>query len=167
VVRRLRDEGSRAPILFLTARDATEDKVAGLDLGADDYVCKPFSLQEVVARIRAVLRRSGPAGAGANGSRLSYADIELDEESHEVRKAGEPVTLSATEFRLLQYFMTHPKRVLSKAQILAHVWDHAYSGDTSVVESYVSYLRKKVDTTKPRLIHTLRGVGYVLRLPPS
>jgi two-component system OmpR family response regulator len=169
VVRRLRDEGSTAPILFLTARDATEDRVTGLELGADDYVCKPFSLQELVARIRALLRRAGgpAAQAAAGGSRLSFADIELDEESHEVRKAGNLVTLSATEFRLLHYFLTNPKRVLSKGQILSHVWDHAYSGETNVVESYVSYLRKKIDTTQPRLIHTLRGVGYVLRLPPS
>jgi two-component system, OmpR family, response regulator len=168
VVRRLRAEGVRVPVLFLTARDATEDKVTGLRLGGDDYVTKPFSLQEVVARIEALLRRAGgPQPAGTPSSRLSFADIELDEQSHDVYKAGVPVTLSATEFKLLRYFLTNPARVLSKRQILNHVWEYGLGPETNVVESYVSYLRKKVDTSVPRLIHTVRGVGYVLRLPPT
>ena len=166
VLRSLRGGGSRTPVLFLTARDAAEDKVQGLTLGGDDYVTKPFSLEEVVARIRAVLRRTGAGdGSAARSGRLSFADVELDEDSHEAWKAGEPVQLSPTEFKLLRYFMQNPGRVLSKAQILDHVWQYDFGGDANVVESYVSYLRKKVDTTEPRLLHTLRGVGYVLRLP--
>jgi two-component system OmpR family response regulator len=168
VLRSLRGGGSRTPVLFLTARDAPEDKVTGLTLGGDDYVTKPFSLEEVVARIRAVLRRTGAGDTGAARSgRLALADIELDEDSHEVWKAGDPVQLSPTEFKLLRYFLQNPGRVLSKAQILDHVWQYDFGGDANVVESYVSYLRKKVDTTEPRLLHTLRGVGYVLRVPRS
>jgi two-component system OmpR family response regulator len=163
VVRRLRQEGDRTPVLFLTAKDATEDKVQGLTLGGDDYVTKPFSLEEVVARIRAVLRRT--SGAGPSSSHLVFADIELDEDTHEVWKDGQLVTLSPTEFKLLRYFMQNAGRVLSKAQILDHVWHYDFGGDANVVESYVSYLRRKVDTTEPRLLHTLRGVGYVLRVP--
>jgi two-component system, OmpR family, response regulator len=163
VVQRLRQNGDRTPVLFLTAKDATEDKVRGLTLGADDYVTKPFSLEEVVARIRAVLRRTA-AGPDAP-SRLVFADIELDEDTHEVWKAGELVPLSPTEFKLLRYFMENSGRVLSKSQILDHVWHYDFGGDANVVESYVSYLRRKVDTTEPRLLHTLRGVGYVLRVP--
>ena len=166
VVRRLRGEGSRAPVLFLTAKDATEDKVRGLTLGGDDYVTKPFSLEEVVARIRAVLRR-GDAVQQAAGTRLVFADLELDEDSHEVWKAGVPVALSPTEFNLLRYFMQNPGRVLSKAQILDHVWQYDFGGEAGVVESYVSYLRRKLDTAEPRLLHTLRGVGYVLRVPAA
>jgi two-component system OmpR family response regulator len=166
VLRSLRGGGSRTPVLFLTARDAPQDAVTGLTLGGDDYVTKPFSLEEVVARIRAVLRRTGSGdGDGARAARLSFADIELDEDSHEAWKAGEPVSLSPTEFKLLRYFMQNPGRVLSKAQLLDHVWQYDFGGDANVVESYVSYLRKKVDTTEPRLLHTLRGVGYVLREP--
>jgi two-component system, OmpR family, response regulator len=166
VLRSLRGSGDRTPVLFLTARDAPGDKVTGLTLGGDDYVTKPFSLEEVVARIRAVLRRTGGGdGGGGRSGRMSFADIELDEDSHEAWKAGEPVALSPTEFKLLRYLMQNPGRVLSKAQILDHVWQYDFGGDANVVESYVSYLRKKVDTTEPRLIHTLRGVGYVLRLP--
>jgi two-component system OmpR family response regulator len=166
VVRRLRGDGARVPVLFLTARDSTEDKIFGLTVGGDDYVTKPFSLEEVIARIRAVLRRLG--GAGRNGvpvARLTVADLELDEDTHEVWKTGIPVALSPTEFKLLRYLMQHPGRVLSKMQILDHVWNYDFGGDAGVVESYVSYLRKKVDTTEPRLIHTLRGVGYSLRPP--
>ena len=163
VVRRLRQEGVRTPVVFLTAKDATEDKVQGLTLGGDDYVTKPFSLEEVVARIRAVLRRVSTSPQAA--THLSFADIELDEDTHEVWKAQELVPLSPTEFKLLRYFMQNPGRVLSKAQILDHVWNYDFGGDANVVESYVSYLRRKVDTTEPRLLHTLRGVGYVLRLP--
>jgi two-component system OmpR family response regulator len=155
------------PIVFLTARDATEDKITGLTLGGDDYVTKPFSLEEVLARIRAVLRRTSGAAeiGGTNAAKLKFADIELDDDSHEVWKAGEPVALSPTEFKLLRYLMQNPGRVLSKAQILDHVWHYDFGGEAGVVESYVSYLRKKVDTGEPRLIHTLRGVGYVMRLP--
>jgi two-component system OmpR family response regulator len=165
VVRRLRQNGTLTPVLFLTARDAAEDKVTGLTLGGDDYVTKPFSLDEVLARIRAVLRRSQSAQRAAEAPRLSFADIELDEESHEVLKAGKLVSLSPTEFKLLRYLMTNAGRVLSKAQILDHVWNYDFNGEANVVESYISYLRRKVDTTEPRLLHTLRGVGYSLRLP--
>jgi two-component system OmpR family response regulator len=166
VVRRMGSEGVRCPVVFLTARDATEDKITGLTVGGDDYVTKPFSLDEVIARIRAVLRRTtgGPA-AGESTSRRTFADIELDDETHEAWKAGTLVALSPTEFKLLRYFMENPGRVLSKAQILDHVWHYDFGGDANVVESYVSYLRRKVDTGQPRLLQTLRGVGYVLRLP--
>ena len=165
VVKRLRGDGVRTPVLFLTARDATEDKVTGLTLGGDDYVTKPFSLEEVIARIRAVLRRNGGPVAAAPAARLTFADIELDDDSHEVWKAGKPVSLSPTEFKLLRYLMSNSGRVLSKALILDHVWNYDFGGDANVVESYISYLRRKVDTTEPRLIHTLRGVGYVMRVP--
>jgi two-component system OmpR family response regulator len=168
VARRLRSEGARVPVVFLTAKDATEDKVAGLTLGGDDYVTKPFSLEEVVARIRAVLRRTSAASPqGREAPRLSFADLELDEDSHEVRRGGTLVSLSPTEFKLLRYFLINAGRVLSKAQILDHVWNYDFGGEANVVESYVSYLRRKVDNVEPRLIHTLRGVGYVLRRPPA
>ncbi len=162
VLRRIRGEGARVPVLFLTARDATEDKITGLTLGGDDYVTKPFSLEEVIARIRAVLRR---VGDGVPAPRKAFGDIELDDDTHEVWKAGVPVALSPTEFELLRYLLANAGRVLSKAQILDHVWHYDFGGDGGIVESYISYLRRKVDTTEPRLIHTLRGVGYVLRLP--
>jgi two-component system OmpR family response regulator len=164
VVRRLRQDGMSVPVVFLTARDATEDKVTGLTLGGDDYVTKPFSLEEVVARIRAVLRRFR-ATEQQHSPRLAFADIEMDEDTHEVWKSGELVGLSPTEFKLLRYFLQNAGRVLSKAQILDHVWHYDFNGDANVVESYVSYLRRKVDTTEPRLLQTLRGVGYVLRQP--
>ncbi len=164
VVRRLRGGGTRIPVVFLTARDAMEDKVRGLTLGGDDYVTKPFSLEEVIARIRAVLRRTR-GDATEPTPRRKFADLELDEDSHEVWRAGQPIQLSPTEFKLLRYFMGNANRVLSKMQILDHVWDYDFRGDTGIVESYVSVLRRKVDSEGPRLIHTLRGVGYVLRLP--
>jgi two-component system OmpR family response regulator len=164
VVRRLRQDGMHAPVLFLTAKDSTQDKVTGLTLGADDYVTKPFSLEEVVARIRSILRRFR-AAEPARQTRLTFADLELDEDTHEVWKADELIPLSPTEFKLLRYFMQNPGRVLSKAQILDHVWHYDFNGDANVVESYVSYLRRKLDTNEPRLLHTLRGVGYVLREP--
>ncbi len=168
VVRRLRGEGTTIPVLFLTARDATEDKVTGLTVGGDDYVTKPFSLEEIIARIRAVLRRaSGSSPADPEPTRLRFADIELDDETREVWKAGELVGLSPTEFKLLRYFLHNPGRVLSKAQILDHVWNYDFGGEANVVESYISYLRRKIDTTEPHLLHTLRGVGYVLRIPRS
>jgi two-component system, OmpR family, response regulator len=166
VVQRLRGEGAKVPVIFLTARDATEDKLTGLTIGGDDYVTKPFSLEEVIARVRVVLRRvAGERGLNAPATKLSFADIEMDDESHEVWKAGKLVPLSPTEFELLRYFMQNIGRVLSKMQILDHVWNYDFGGDANVVESYVSYLRKKIDTTEPRLLHTLRGVGYVMRLP--
>jgi two-component system OmpR family response regulator len=166
VVKQLRASGSSVPVVFLTARDATEDRISGLTLGGDDYVTKPFSLDEVIARIKAVLRRTArPEPAPA--PRLVFADLELDTETHEVWRAGQSVMLSPTEFKLLRYFMTNPRRVLSKAQILDHVWNYDFNGEVNIVESYVSYLRRKIDTVEPRLLHTLRGVGYVLRLPPS
>ncbi|MCF6472099.1 response regulator transcription factor [Nonomuraea sp. MG754425] len=166
IVKRLRGGGLHTPVVFLTARDETEDKIRGLTLGGDDYVTKPFSLEEVVARIHAVLRRTA-GEAQAAPPRLTFADIELDEESHEVWRGGNAVALSPTEFKLLRYFMTNSGRVLSKPQILDHVWDYDFRGEVGIVESYVSVLRRKIDNRSPRLIHTLRGVGYVLRLPPS
>ena len=165
LLRRLRDDGVRSPVLFLTARDSVEDKITGLTLGGDDYVTKPFSLEEVVARIRSVLRRSGALAELPSSSRMTFADIELDDDTHEVWKAGEPVGLSPTEFTLLRYLMINAGTVLSKPRILDHVWNYDFGGEVNVVESYVSYLRRKIDTTEPRLLHTLRGVGYVLRQP--
>ena len=165
VVRRMRESKHPAPVLFLTARDATEDKIAGLTLGGDDYITKPFSLEEVVARIRAVLRRAHGSDARKSAPVLRYGDIALDDESHEVLKAGQPVDLSPTEYKLLRYFLQNPQRVLSKAQILDHVWHYDFDGDANVVESYVSYLRRKIDSTEPHLLHTIRSVGYVLRMP--
>ena len=169
VARQLRSGGDQTPVVFLTAKDATEDRVQGLTIGGDDYVTKPFSLEEVVARIRAVLRRTQGAAvaAGRPASRLSYADIVLDDDTHEVWKGDQEVELSPTEFNLLRYLMQNPNRVLSKRQILEHVWNYDFGGDGNVVESYVSYLRKKVDTGETRLLHTVRGVGYVLRLPKA
>jgi len=169
VTRRLREKGQHVPVLFLTARDDTADKVQGLTVGGDDYVTKPFSLEEVVARIRAILRRTAPA-ADDDASILRYADLELDDDSHEVRRAGQLVELSPTEFKLLRYLMLNAGRVLSKAQILDHVWQYDWGGDANIVESYISYLRRKVDHLSdadgnrlPPLIHTRRGVGYLLR----
>jgi len=165
VLRRLRADGIDAPALFLTARDSLQDKIAGLTLGGDDYVTKPFSLEEVVARLRVILRRAGKGTEEPRNSRLVFADIELDEDTHEVWKAGEPVSLSPTEFTLLRYFVINAGTVLSKPKILDHVWRYDFGGDVNVVESYVSYLRRKIDTGDKRLLHTLRGVGYVLREP--
>lgn len=165
LLRRLRADGIDAPVLFLTARDDVQDKVAGLTLGADDYITKPFSLEEVVARLRVVLRRFGHAAPQRESPRIRFEDIELDDDTHEVWKAGEPVALSPTEFTLLRYFMVNAGTVLSKPRILDHVWRYDFGGEVGVVETYVSYLRKKVDTGDQRLIHTLRGVGYVMRAP--
>ncbi|HVQ95800.1 MAG TPA: response regulator transcription factor [Mycobacteriales bacterium] len=164
VVRRLRQRvrPGQVPVLFLTARDTTQDKVDGLSAGGDDYVTKPFSVEELIARIRAVLRRAGnPAGRPL----LSVGDLELDPEGYRVTLAGQPVTLSRTEFRLLHCLMENEGRVLSRNQILDHVWQFDFGGDSSIVESYISYLRRKVDTGEPKLIQTVRGVGYVLRRP--
>ncbi|ATQ30817.1 alkaline phosphatase [Rhodococcus ruber Chol-4] len=165
MLRRLRADGSDAPVLFLTAKDAVADKVSGLTLGADDYVTKPFSLEEVIARLRVILRRAGKVAADERSARITFADIELDDDTHEVWKAGRPVSLSPTEFTLLRYFMVNAGTVLSKPRILDHVWSYDFGGEVGVVESYVSYLRRKVDTGDTPLIHTLRGVGYVMREP--
>ncbi|MEU8818392.1 response regulator transcription factor [Actinoplanes sp. NPDC048796] len=166
VARRLRATGSRVPVLFLTARDAVEDRVLGLSAGADDYVTKPFSLEEVVLRIRAILRRSQPGLEGpAEPGVLRYADLEMNEDAHEVRRAGRLIDLSPTEFNLLKYLLINAGRVVSKAQILDRVWKYDFGGDGRIVESYVYYLRRKIDKTDPPLIHTVRGVGYALRLP--
>src|SRR3984957_9342663 len=163
VTRRLRADGIRVPILFLTARDALEDKIAGLTVGGDDYVTKPFSLAEIVARIHAILRRAG--GDTELDGRLRFADIEMDEESHEVWRAGQLVQLTATEFSLLRFFLLNPRRVLSKSQILNHVWHYDFGGDAHIVDTYVSYLRKKLDAAGPPVIHTIRLVGYAMREP--
>jgi two-component system, OmpR family, response regulator len=164
VLRRLRDAYRPVPVVFLTARDAGDDKVAGLTLGGDDYVTKPFSLEEVVARIRAVLRR---AGHEAKTERLTVGDVELDDESHEVRRAGKPIDLSPTEFNLLRYLMRNAGRVVSKSQIIDVVWGYDFDGDPNIVETYVSYLRRKLDDGDTSPIHTVRGVGYVIRAPRS
>jgi two-component system, OmpR family, response regulator len=163
VCRRLRADGVSIPVLFLTARDATEDKVTGLGLGADDYVTKPFSLEELVARINAVLRRT--ATRAVDDGRLSYADLVMDEETHEVWRQGTLIDLTATEFNLLHYMLLNARRVLSKSDIVDHVWPFDFDGDPNIVETYISYLRKKIDCFGPPLLHTVRGVGYSLRLP--
>ena len=162
-LRRIRSGGGEVPVIFLTARDEVPDRVAGFDEGADDYVTKPFSLDELLGRIRAVLRRTRADGPG---SRLRVADLELDEDGHEVRRAGAPVELTPTEYRLLRFLMVNAGRVVSKNQILDQVWEHGPERDSGVVEPAVSYLRRKVDQGQPRLIHTVRGFGYVLRIPP-
>jgi two-component system OmpR family response regulator len=165
VARRLAAAHVDVPIIFLTARDSTEDKVHGLTVGGDDYVTKPFSLEELVARIRTILRRAGLSDDPS--SRLVFADLELDEDAHEVSRGGRPIELTATEFRLLRYLMLNPRRVLTRPQLLDHVWNYDFGGDARVLETYISYLRKKVDFADPPLIHTVRGVGYALRLPRS
>jgi two-component system, OmpR family, response regulator len=160
---RIRSGGGEVPVIFLTARDEVPDRVAGFAVGADDYVTKPFSLDELLGRIRAVLKRTRP---DAPGSQLRVADLELDEDAHEVRRAGDPVELTPTEYRLLRFLMVNAGRVVSKGQILNQVWEYGPDRDGSVVEPAVSYLRRKVDQGQPRLIHTVRGFGYVLRIPP-
>jgi two-component system OmpR family response regulator len=165
VQRRLTERGQRAPVVFLTARDATEDKVHGLTIGGDDYVTKPFSLEELIARIRTVLRRAG--GVDGGSERLRFEDLEMDDEIHEVWRGEREIELTPTEFSLLRLLLSNPRRVLSKSQILDHVWRYDFGGDASIVETYISYLRKKVDVEHPHLIHTVRGVGYGLRLPRS
>jgi two-component system OmpR family response regulator len=165
VARRLGAERSDVPIVFLTARDTTEDKVRGLTSGGDDYVTKPFSLEELVARIRTILRRTGAGAPESN--RLAFADLELDDDTREVTRDGRAIELTATEYRLLRYLMLNPRRVLTRPQLLDHVWDYDFGGDARVLETYISYLRKKVDAEGEPLIHTVRGVGYSLRLPRS
>jgi two-component system OmpR family response regulator len=164
VLRRLRAGGSNVPVVFLTARDTNTDRVAGLRAGADDYVVKPFSLEELLARVHAVLRRASPEPT-ARTSVLTVDDLELDEDSHEVRKAGEEVTLTTTEFELLRLLMRNERVVLSKSTILERVWNYDFGGSANIVEIYVGYLRKKVDTGERKLIHTIRGAGYVLKAP--
>lgn len=167
VCRQIRSEGHNIGVLFLTAKDSVEDKIAGLTIGGDDYVTKPFSLEELVARLRALLRRTGATEVLADDEKIRFADLELDEATHEVRRAGKMVDLSPTEFLLLRYLMINADRVVSKSQILDHVWQYDFRGDMGIVETYVSYLRKKIDIFQPPLIHTVRGVGYRLRLPAS
>lgn len=164
VCRRLRDAGNRTPVLFLTARDGTDDKVRGLTMGGDDYLSKPFSLDELVARIGAVLRRTG---AEKDDGRLRCADLEMDVDAQLVTRAGAEVSLSPTEYNLLHYLLVNQGRVLSKAQILDHVWQYDFGGDGGVVETYIGYLRRKLDQVEPRLIQTVRGVGYTIREPRS
>jgi two-component system OmpR family response regulator len=163
VLRRLRDEGNKTPVLFLTARDAVEDRVSGLTAGADDYLSKPFSLAELSARVGAILRRSG--SSPERNTRLVFSDLVLDEDTHEVFRGGEEVELTATEFKLLRFLMLNANRVVSKAQILDHVWEYDFGGDANIVETYISYLRKKIDANHPGIIKTIRGVGYSLRVP--
>ena len=163
VARRLRRDGHEVPVLFLTARDTTEDKVRGLTIGGDDYVTKPFSLAELVARINVILRRT--YGDGASSARITYADLTMDDETREVWRAGTPIDLTATEYRLLHYLLINARKVLTRGQLLDHVWDYSFGGDARVLETYISYLRKKIDTGGPQLIQTARGVGYSLRLP--
>jgi two-component system OmpR family response regulator len=165
VVRRLRDAGDSTPVIFLTARDSAEDKLSGFTKGGDDYVTKPFSLEELVARVEAVLRRTAPAEEKTVLA-LTFADLEMDEKAHRVQRSGKPLDLAPTEFNLLRYFMLNPEQVLSKQQILDHVWHYDFEGDPNVVETYVSYLRRKTEAVGPRLIHTVRGFGYVLREEP-
>jgi two-component system OmpR family response regulator len=168
VAKRLRQAegaGTRTPIIFLTARDTTADKVEGLRLGSDDYVTKPFSIEELIERVKAVLRRSGASGPGE--VRLSYADLELDEETRDVWRAGKLIELTPTEYKLLHYLLSNARRVLTRDQILEHVWEYTFAGNASVLETYISYLRHKIDAVDPPLLHTVRGVGYSLRLPPE
>ena len=162
VMRRVRSEDPDVPVIFLTAKDAVSDRINGLTAGGDDYVTKPFSLEEVVARLRGLMRRMGRSPLRTE-SQLVVGDLSLDEDSHEVRRGGDLVTLTATEFELLRYLMRNPRRVLSKAQILDRVWNYDFGGQANVVELYISYLRKKIDADRSPMIHTMRGAGYVLR----
>ena len=163
VCRRLRDARDFVPVIFLSARDSEDDRVTGFVRGGDDYVTKPFSLEELTLRISALLRRVGKGEDGATSPRLRYRDVEMDEDRHQVWRGGREVLLSPTEFRLLRYFLLNPERVLSKQQILDHVWQYDFNGEDNVVETYVSYLRRKLDDADPRLFRTVRGFGYVLR----
>ncbi len=162
VMRRIRTEQPDVPVIFLTAKDGVSDRINGLTAGGDDYVTKPFSLEEVIARLRGLLRRSGATTVRPD-TQIVVGDLILDEDSHEVTRAGEPIHLTATEFELLRFLMRNPKRVLSKAQILDRVWNYDFGGQANVVELYISYLRKKIDANREPMIHTMRGAGYVLR----
>ena len=165
VCEKLRKDGLKVGVLFLTAKDSTDDKVTGLTIGGDDYMVKPFSLEELIARVRAILRRTGDIQIDIDDELIRFADLELNEATHEVRRGGNLIELSPTEFTLLRYLLINADRVVSKAQILDHVWQYDFRGDAGIVETYISYLRKKIDTYEPQLIHTVRGVGYRLRLP--
>lgn len=165
VCEKLRKDGLKVGVLFLTAKDSTDDKVTGLTIGGDDYMVKPFSLEELIARVRAILRRTGDIQIDIDDELIRFADLELNEATHEVRRGGQLIELSPTEFTLLRYLLINADRVVSKAQILDHVWQYDFRGDAGIVETYISYLRKKIDTYDPQLIHTVRGVGYRLRLP--
>jgi two-component system, OmpR family, response regulator len=165
VVRRMRADGIWTPVIFLTARDATEDKIAGLTVGGDDYIAKPFSLDELIARVRAMIRRNDLSARPASSGVLRYLDLVLDEDRLEVSRGTRPISLTPTEFRLLRFLMLNAGRVLSKSQILDHVWEYDFGGDGNVVETFISYLRKKVDVEEPPLIQTVRGFGYTLRSP--
>jgi two-component system OmpR family response regulator len=165
-MRRIRETGSETPVLFLTAKDSLDDRIAGLTAGGDDYVTKPFSLEEVLARLRGLLRRAGMARARGDSPLLAVGDLAMDEDAREVTRGGEPVELSPTEFELLRYLMRNPRRVLSKAQILDRVWSYDFGGQAHVVELYISYLRRKIDTGREPMIHTVRGAGYVLKAAP-
>ena len=165
VCEKIRNEGQDFGVLFLTAKDAVEDKVYGLTRGGDDYMTKPFSLEELVARLKSILRRTGVVDLSSDEEKIRFADLELDEATHEVRRAGDLIELSPTEFTLLRYLLINADRVVSKAQILDHVWQYDFRGDAGIVETYISYLRKKIDIYEPPLIHTVRGVGYRLRMP--
>ena len=167
VCKQIRNEGVETGVLFLTAKDGMEDKVKGLTLGGDDYMTKPFSLEELVARLRALLRRTGVTQIDQDEEKIRFADLELDEATHEVRRAGQLLDLSPTEFLLIRYLLINADRVVSKSQILDHVWQYDFRGDAGIVETYISYLRKKIDIFEPPLIHTIRGVGYRLRMPPK
>ena len=167
VCKQIRNEGVETGVLFLTAKDGMGDKVKGLTLGGDDYMTKPFSLEELVARLRALLRRTGVTQIDHNEEKIRFADLELDEATHEVRRAGQLLDLSPTEFLLIRYLLINADRVVSKSQILDHVWQYDFRGDAGIVETYISYLRKKIDIFNPPLIHTIRGVGYRLRMPPK
>ncbi len=165
VCEKLRKDGLKVGVLFLTAKDSTDDKVTGLTIGGDDYMVKPFSLEELIARVRAILRRTGDIEIDIDDELIRFADLELNEATHEVRRGGVLIELSPTEFTLLRYLLINADRVVSKAQILDHVWQYDFRGDAGIVETYISYLRKKIDIFEPQLIHTVRGVGYRLRLP--
>lgn len=165
VCEKLRKDGLKVGVLFLTAKDSTDDKVTGLTIGGDDYMVKPFSLEELIARVRAILRRTGDIEIDIDDELIRFADLELNEATHEVSRGGKLIELSPTEFTLLRYLLINADRVVSKAQILDHVWQYDFRGDAGIVETYISYLRKKIDTQEPQLIHTVRGVGYRLRLP--
>jgi two-component system OmpR family response regulator len=167
VCKQIRNEGVETGVLFLTAKDGMDDKVKGLTLGGDDYMTKPFSLEELVARLRALLRRTGVTQIDQDEEKIRFADLELDEATHEVRRAGQLLDLSPTEFLLIRYLLINADRVVSKSQILDHVWQYDFRGDAGIVETYISYLRKKIDIFDPPLIHTIRGVGYRLRMPPK
>jgi len=167
VCRQMRSEGLNVGVLFLTAKDGMDDKVAGLTIGGDDYMTKPFSLEELVARLRALLRRIGVVEIDTDDEKIRFADLELNEATHEVHRAGHLLEMSPTEFQLLRYLLINADRVVSKAQILDHVWQYDFRGDAGIVETYISYLRKKVDSFDPPLIHTVRGFGYRLRLPAA